>query len=353
MRTDHLIQFSTDARSTGEPAVQSQALMQRVAEAIRSEPGISSVAFASDGVLSGALSRSDITIAGHPLQEDDDAPERNNVNADFFSTLGIPLLAGRVFRYSDKAGTPKVAIVNEMFAKHYFGSVRNALGQIFCFGTGTSHVPDTTIVGVVQNARSINLDVKPDATLYVSFAQAARQQVTFYVRTSLAPSLVFKEIRHATRSVNSALPMDDLRTLDEQISQDIATPRLLAMLSISFGLLAAILAAIGMYGVLAYSTTQRTQEIGVRMALGADRGDVARLVLRQVVWITGIAMVLGVPLSLLLSRYLRKELFQVAYNDPWSFVGAGLFLSFVIAAAAYVPARRAASVDPMQALRAE
>jgi putative ABC transport system permease protein len=353
MQTDHVLQFSTDARSTGASQQASPALMQQIADAIRREPGVSSVAYAADGILSGDMSRSDITIAGHPLQEDDDAPDRNSVNADFFSTLGIPLLAGRVFRYSDEAGAPKVAVVNEMFAKHYFGSVRNALGQMFCFGTGTRRVPDTTIVGVVQNARSINLDVKPDATLYITFTQEAQHQAEFYVRTEIAPELVANEVRQAVRSVNSALPLDDFETLNEQIAGDVATPRLLAALSISFGLLAALLAAIGLYGVLAYSTTQRTREIGIRMALGANRGDVVRLVLRQVAWITGAALAVGVPLGLLLSRYLRKQLFNVAYNDPWSFVAAALFLFLVIAAAAYGPAKRAAMVDPMQALRAE
>ncbi len=354
MRTDHLVQFSTDARGTGDPAVQTPVLMKQIADAIRREPGIQSVGYAADGVLSGAGSTSYIMIAGHPLQEGDDLADRNSVNGDFFATLGIPLLAGRALRYSDREGTPKVAVVNEIFATHYFGSVRDALGQMFCFGRG--HVPDTTIIGVVRNARSRNIDATPTAAFYLPFAQSYGRPVhraEFYIRTEIVPDLVVNEVRQAVRSVNPALPLDDLRTLDEQISQDTANPRLLAVLSISFGLLAAILAAIGLYGVLAYTTTRRTREIGVRMALGADRGDMARLVLRQVIWITGIAIVLGVPLSLLLSRYLRKELFQVAYNDPWSLLGAGLFLSLVIATAAYVPARRAASIDPTQALRAE
>lgn len=155
------------------------------------------------------------------------------------------------------------------------------------------------------------------------------------------------------QGVNPALPLDDLGTLDEQIDGDIATPRLLAVLSVSFGLLAALLAAIGLYGVLAYSITQRTREIGIRMALGADRIQVVQLVVRQVAAMALVAVVLGVPLSLLLSQYLRNELFHVAYYDPWSFAAAGLVSFTAIAAAAYLPARRAASVDPMQALRAE
>jgi putative ABC transport system permease protein len=169
----------------------------------------------------------------------------------------------------------------------------------------------------------------------------------------LAPKDEFAEVRRAVQGANPALPLDDMGTMAEQISGDISTPQLLAALSVGFGLLAALLAAIGLYGVLAYSTTQRTREIGIRMALGANRRDVVQLVLRQVVWITCAALAVGVPLSLLLSRYLRNELFQVAYNDPWSFLVAGLFLFLVIAAAACAPARRAASVDPMQALRAE
>ncbi|HEX4021775.1 MAG TPA: ABC transporter permease [Acidobacteriaceae bacterium] len=354
IRTDHVIKFFTDPRSTGTQPKQTPALMEKVADAIRREPGIASVGYASVGILSGDRSNSNITIAGYKPREDEDmSPDRNFVSPDFFTTLGIPLMVGRVFENSDQAGAPKVAVVNEVFAKHYFGSVRGALGQMFGFESGSHTVRDTTIVGVVRNAKSVHISDKPVSVVYIPFAQGERHQIYFYVRTALNPNLVMNEVRRAVQGVNPELPLDNLGTLKEQVSGDMATPQLLAELSISFGLLAALLAAIGLYGVLAYSMTQRTREIGIRMALGADRFQVVQLVVRQVVAMAAIAIVLGVPLSLLLSRYLRSELFQVAYNDPWSFAAAGLLLFCTVALSAWIPARRAAGVDPLQALRSE
>ena len=355
MRTDHIIQFFTDARSTGVKPGQSSALLQRVADAIQRQPGITSVGFASVGVMTGNRTGGNITISGYkPRETDDMSPDANLVSPNFFTTLGIPLMAGRSFAGSDGAGAPKVAVVNDVFARHYFGSAGHALGQMFCFGAGKGSVPDITIVGVVRSARSVTLNHAPLATLYIPFAQSDKTAAYFYARTALRPHVITNEVRHAVQSVNRALPLDDLETLDEQIAGDIATPRLLAVLSVSFGLLAGLLAAVGLYGVLAYSVTQRTREIGIRMALGADRFQVVRLVVvRQVAAMALVAIVLGVPLSLLLSRYLRDELFHVAYNDPWSFAAAGLVSFGAVVVAAYVPARRAASVDPMQALRAE
>lgn len=354
MRTDHVLQFFTEARSAGTKPSQASALMQQVAAAIRREPGIVSVGFASVGVMTGNRTGSNITIAGYKPQEGDDmSPDTDVVSPDFFTTLGVPLMTGRLISDSDQAGARKIAVVNETFARHYFGGVERALGQTFCFGAGKGHVPDTTIVGVVRNARSVTLSDQPVPTIYLPFAQSDRATAYFYIRATMTPSAVMGELRSAVLGVNRGLPLDELDTLNEQIAADTATPRLLAGLSVCFGLLAALLAGIGLYGVLAYSVTQRTREIGIRMALGANRPQVVRLVVRQIAGMAVAALVLGVPISLLLSRYLRNELFHVASNDPWSFAAAGLVSFITIGLAAYFPARRAASVDPALALRAE
>lgn len=206
----------------------------------------------------------------------------------------------------------------------------------------------------------VTVNEKPGKTIYLPFDQDEEWQThvehgsaNFYVRTVLPPEDDFVEVRRAVQGVNSALPLDNLGTLTEQISGDISTPMLLALLSVGFGLLAVLLAAIGLYGVLAYSTAQRTREIGIRMALGANRFQVVRLVVRQIAAVAVIAIAAGVPLSLILSRYLREELFHVAYNDPWSLLAAALVSFAATTVAAYLPARRAAFIDPMQALRAE
>jgi putative ABC transport system permease protein len=353
LRTDHLIQFGTDVRSVGTTLAQTPALMEQIAAEIRRQPGISSVGYSSVGVLSGDRTGSDITIAGYkPREGEDMEPDNDSVSSEFFTTFGIPLLTGRVLTNADEMGLNKVAVVNDVFATDYFGGAEKALGQMFCFGSGDV-VPNITIVGVVRNAETVAVGAKPLATIYLPFGQRKRQAATFYIRTMLPPKQVFDEVRHAVRGVNPELPINDLGTFAGLIDWDTATPHLLAVLSISFGVLAILLAGIGMYGVLAYSMTQRTREIGIRIALGASRLKVTKLVVQEVATSGLIAAACGVPISLLLTRYLRDELFHVTYHDPWSFGLAGLVTLIAIAVAAYFPVRQAVSVDPVRALRAE
>jgi predicted permease len=354
LRTDHLIMFHTDVRSVGTTLKQTPALLEQIAIEIRRQPGVSSVGYSSVGILSGDRTGSNITIAGYkPREGEDMEPDNNSVSAEFFSTFGIPILTGRVLTDADEMGLHKVAVVNDVFAANYFGQAQKALGQMFCFGSGDHSIPDTTIVGVVRSAETVAVGEKPISLIYVPFGQRKRQSAYFYIRTALPPKQVFEEVRRAVRGVNAGLPVDNLGTFADQINGDIATPHLLAMLSISFGFLAILLAGIGMYGVLAYSMTQRTREIGIRIALGASRLKVTKAVVQQVALSGLIAAACGVPISLLLTRYLRDELFQVTYHDPWSFAVAGLVTFVAIAVAAFFPVRRAVSLDPVRALRAE
>lgn len=354
LQTDHLIKFETDVRSIGTTLEQTPAMMEQIASEIRRQPGISTVGYSSVGILSGDRTGSNITLAGYkPREGEDMVPDQNSVSSNFFTTFGIPLLTGRVFTDADEIALRKVAVVNDVFASHYLGGAQKALGQMFCFGSGDRSVPDTMIVGVVRSAESVSVGQKPLSTIYLPFGQRKRQYATFYIRTALPPKQVFEEVRRAVRSVNPGLPVDSLGTFADQINGDIATPHLLAVLSISFGFLAVFLAGIGMYGVLAYSMTQRTREIGIRIALGANRFNVTQVVIGQAAIGGLVAAVCGVPISLLLTRYLRDELFHVTYHDPWSFAVAGLVTFVAIAVAAYFPVRRAVSVDPVRALRAE
>jgi putative ABC transport system permease protein len=354
LRTDHLIKFETDARSMGTTLEQTPALMEQIAAALRRQPGISSVGYASVGVLSGDRTGSNITIAGYKPREDEDMePDQNSMSANFFSTFGIPLLTGRVFTDADEMAAHKVAIVNDVFARQYLGGAQKALGQMFCFGSGDHSVPDTTIVGVVRSAESVSVGEKPNAMIYLPFIQRKRQYATFYIQTGVPPKQVFEQVRRVVRGINPGLPIDSLGTFADQINGDIAMPHLLAVLSVSFGFLAVLLAGVGMYGVLAYSMTQRTREIGIRIALGASRFKVTQVVIGQAAISGLIAAACGIPISLLLTRYLREELFQVTYHDPWSFASAALVTLIAIAVAAYFPVRRAVTVDPVRALRAE
>jgi putative ABC transport system permease protein len=354
LQTDHLIQFGTDVRSVGTTLAQTPALMEQIASEIRRQPGIGSVGYSSVGILGGDRTGSNITIAGYkPREGEDMTPDNDSVNAEFFSTFGIPVLTGRVLTDADELAAHKVAVVNDVLATRYFGGAQKALGQMFCFGSGDHSVPDTMIVGVVRNAETVAVGSKPIPTIYLPFGQRKRQAATFYIRTTLPPKQVFDEVRHAVRGVNPGLPINDLGTFAGLIDWDTATPHLLAVLSISFGVLAILLAGIGMYGVLAYSMTQRTREIGIRISLGASRLNVTKLVVQQVAASGLIAAACGVPISLLLTRYLRNQLFHVTDHDPWSFAVAGLVTFLAIAVAAFFPVRRAVSVDPVRALRAE
>jgi putative ABC transport system permease protein len=354
LRTDHLIMFDTDVRSVGTTLQQTPSQLEQIATAIRQQPGISSVGYSSVGILSGDRTGDNITIAGYkPSEGEDMEPDNNSVNAEFFSTFGIPILTGRVLTGADELELHKVAVVNDVLATRYFGGAQKALGQMFCFGSGDHTVPDTMIVGVVRNAETVAVGTQPIASIYLPFGLRKRQSAFFYIRTTLPPKQVFDEVRHAVRGVNPGLPVNGLGTFADMVNGDTATPHLLAVLSISFGFLAVLLAGIGMYGVLAYSMTQRTREIGIRIALGASRLKVTKAVVQQAAISGLIAAACGVPISLLLTRYLRDELFQVTYHDPWSFALAGMVTFVAIAVAAFFPVRRAVSVDPVRALRAE
>ena len=226
-------------------------------------------------------------------------------------------------------------------------------------GSGVSSPADIEIVGVVADARHRNMRTEANLTVYRPYFQPSFEPndqagfMQFYVRTWQAPETAELDLRGAVQQVDSKLVVDTMRTMDEQIADNISNDRLVAMLAVSFGIVATLLAAIGLYGVLAYVTAQRTREIGIRMALGARRGSVVRLVLGDVLWLAGISVVVTLPIAVLLSRLLRSQLYNVSPADPLVMATGVLLITLVVALAALIPARRAASVNPMQALRTE
>ena len=355
--TDHLLTFGIDPTLGGYDPKQALVVQKQLLDTLATQPGVRSVAGTDDPVLTGDNSISNISFANHGDKPDDDIrAEWSAVTTGYFSTMDIPLLVGRMFTDHDLDGKSKVAILNANLARKYFGEPRNAIGQFMARGSGSDTKFDIEIVGVVGDTKHAQMRQETEPTVYRPFFQDELPRAGFmqyYVRTSQAPEAAETTIRHAVQQVGSKLVIDTMRTMDEQIADNISNDRLVAMLAVSFGLLATLLAAIGLYGVLAYVTAQRTREIGIRMALGAQRLAVMRLVLTDVLWLAGIAIVVTLPIAVLLSRTVRSQLYNVSPADPAVLILGTLMVAVVAMLSALLPARRAATVEPMKALRTE
>ncbi len=355
--TDHLITFGLDAKLAGYEEKDIPALSQRVLDRLGELPAVSSVGATNDPVLAGNSESRNITIPGYVAKEDEEMNvEWSMTTYDYFRTLQMPVVAGRIFTAQDGANSTPVAIVSEGLARRYWGDAQRALGQHLIRGGGHDGEPELQIVGIMQDAKhqDVRSEIKP--TVFVPYLQAKEAgnfAWQFYVRTQQSPHSMELAIREAMRDLDSKLVLDTMRTMDEQIDDNLSTERMIALLATSFGILATLLAAVGLYGVLAYATQQRTREIGIRIALGATRGTVARMVLAEVFRLVGLSLAIALPLAILLSRFLKSQLFGISNNDPLTLFAGTALIGFVTLLAAFIPAWRAARVDPMVALRYE
>jgi predicted permease len=352
--TDHLVTFRVDPSLAGHARSEDVELDTRILQTLATTPGVRSVAATTDAELANEGVGNNITIAGYAARDDEDMNvEHPRVSPGYFSAMGVPLIAGREFTEGDRVGTQKVAIVNETLARRFFGSPDRALGHYFTQGAGDVK-PDIEIVGVVKDAKHENVRAEIKPTTFTPYLQEKDPgAMSYYIRTVQSPEATESTIRQAMQTLDAKLVLDSFRTMTEQVEDTLTTERVIAFLAESFGGLAALMAAIGLYGVLAYSTAQRTSEIGIRMALGATRASVVRVVLTEVLWLAGIAVAAALPLSLLLGRAVRSQLFGISSSDPLSLVMATLLIVLVAISAASLPARRAAKVDPIVALRYE
>jgi putative ABC transport system permease protein len=351
---DHLVIFDVNPRLAGYQADQMQALNRRILDTLAALPGVRSVSATDDPDLSNTDETGDISIAGIATSDQGVNVEQPWISPEYFATMEIPLLAGRRFESTDREGKPSVAIVNAALANHFFGSPQAAIGHVIGFGGGPDTKFETTIIGVVGDTKHHAVRDPVIMTVFRSMLQHPQlNNISYVVRTWQQPEAAQAEVRSAMQALDSKLPLSNLQTEEEQISNSLSNERLIALLSASFGLVAVLLAAIGLYGVLAYSTEQRTREIGIRMAMGADRVSVVRMVLQDVLWIGGISVVITLPLAMLLGRLIESQLFGVRASDPLTLFGGTLLVAAVALLAAMLPARRAASVEPMQALRSE
>lgn len=275
-----------------------------------------------------------------------------SVRWNFLETMGIPLLAGRNLSGADTQERPRVAVINETMARQVFGE-RNPLGHHFNFVNGRDRDVPIEVVGVARDARYSSLDEQLPPALFMPYAQLPPGRMTVEVRTTLDPMSLAPAIRQAVRQVDFTIPVADMKTQRRQIAETIGKPRAFAVLTTVCGVIGLLLACVGLYGVVSYDTIRRTHEIAIRMALGAQRSDVLRLVMRQTVIVLAIGAVAGVALVLAGSRFVGSLLFGVAPSDPLAIVSALAVLVGVALTAAYVPAWRASRLDPTRALRYE
>jgi predicted permease len=273
-------------------------------------------------------------------------------SAGFFQTMKIPVLLGRDFSERDGAGAPKVGIVNQKFVDRYFGGA-NPIGRHVGMGIDPGTKTDIQIVGVVGNTKYENMREEIPYELYIPYEQNGPNSATVYVRTQGDVTAAFNRLRTAVRDVDGSVPMFDLRTMDDQMEISLLTERLLATLSIVFGFLATVLAALGLYGVMAFLVTRRTREIGIRMALGAGQSSVVWMVMRETLMLAGVGVAIGLVGAYGVTRLIQAQLFGVQATDLLTMALAALGIVAVTALAGYIPARRATGIDPMIALRWE
>jgi putative ABC transport system permease protein len=350
-----LVTFNLDPGSSGYPEDRNPQIVNSVLESLSRIPGVSSAAATTDAELSGGSNTDNFVVEGHKFTEDEDANfETPNITPGYFATLGQPLLAGREFTAADAKGATRVVIVNLAFAKRFFGTPQNALGRLVTDAPGPNPKPDVAIIGVVGNIRHTDLRTELGSAVYRPYLQMEHPiGVQIYVQTTPSPEAVQTTIRRTVHDIDPTLVVDGLRTMEAQTAIISSGERALAVLAVSFSILALLLAAVGLYGVLAYSTEQRTREIGVRLALGAPRSSIVFTVLREMVFIAAIATLIALPSIGLLARYFRSQLYGVTVYDPITLAASTALIVLTVLLAAALPARRAAGVQPMQALRTE
>ncbi|HEV2341538.1 MAG TPA: ABC transporter permease [Candidatus Acidoferrales bacterium] len=354
MKTDHVLQFTLGPELDGYKPAQTIALFDQLRPQIAALPGVRSVAMAMIPIFQSDDSSSNFTFEGYQTKPEENTDCMNNwVSPYYFSTMGIPLMQGREFTEADGPSSPKVAIINEKLAKRYFAG-RNPIGLQLAFGSGNSVHPNIQIVGVVADSKHDDPRDPISPFIYLPYDQFDRIGFgSFYVRTQQDPSAISAEVRGAVASRDARLPVMQMKTLAAQVDESVFADRMVTFLSLCLGLLAALLAAIGLYGVMAYVVARRTHEIGIRIAIGAQRTDVMRLILGQGAKLAGIGIVIGIAAGLGLAQFLASQLYGVSAYSPLAFVGVAVLLALVALGACYIPARRAMRVDPIVALRYE
>jgi len=354
LKPDHLIVFGVSPWLNNYKPEQSRALFERIEDEVGALPGVTAVTASMVPVISGSSWGWDVRVEGFEYGPDVDSGSRyNEVGADYVRTMGMTILSGRDFERSDTLGRPKVSIVNEAFAKK-FNLGREAVGKRMHPSGGDSQELDMEIVGLVQNAKynDVKQDIPP------LFVIPYRQDddlgfLTFYVRTAVDPESLLATIPPVIARLDPNLPVEDLKTMEMQVRDNVFADRIITTMSTAFAALATLLAAIGLYGVLAYTVAQRTREFGLRMALGADGPRLRRMVLKQVGWMAVVGGSVGLGAAVGIGRLAQSLLYEVEGADPLVFAASAVLLTVIALVSGFVPALRASHIDPMTALRYE
>jgi predicted permease len=353
INVEHLATFGVSPELNGYSAARSKQLFERLEDELAAQPGVTNVTASMVPALGGSNWGSSVSVQGFKSGPDTDTHSNyNEVAPTYFKTMGIRLLAGREFTRGDSLGGPKVAIVNEAFAKK-FNLGNDAVGKRIGDG-GPNDKLDTEIVGLVKDAKYSEVKDAIPPLFFRPYRQDDRiGSLSFYVRTSGAAEQIIQTIQRLVATVDPTLPVENLRTMEQQVRDNVFLDRMISTMSAGFAVLATLLAAVGLYGVLAYTVAQRTREIGLRMALGAAPSRVRAMVMRQVGIMTIIGGTIGLIAAIWAGRAAKAILYQMEGHDPIVLVGSVVVLGLVAMGAGFIPALRASRVDPMLALRYE
>jgi predicted permease len=348
---DNLVTFQLSPALSGYDAERTLHFYQQLLDRLKSAPGVTSAALARVPILAGDEWDSTMGVEGHQAKDGEDMQAfMNSLTPGYFETMRIPFLEGRDFTRLDFKEQATVAIVNRRFAEHFFKG-QSAIGKRIGFGLGPTAKLNIEIVGVVADS------------LYEGPREGVRRQVfvpfwgnggaAFYVRVQSASDTAYGVLRNEVKQLDATMPVYELKTLEAQLDETLLNDRLIALLSAGFGLLATVLASIGLYGVMAFVVARRRKELGLRLALGAEPGTVLWLVMKEVLLLLSIGLAVGVPAAIGLGRYVSSQLYGIEPNDPWIAGTTVVLLALVSAAAGMIPARRASRIDPIMALRYE
>jgi predicted permease len=354
-KPEHILVTSVDLRNGHYPPERRAAVYQEMLEHLRAIPGVLSASDSDMTPISGSFWNEDLQIEGYTSKSQDDTLVYfNKVSGGYFETMGIHIIAGRDFNSNDTPASPRVALINETAAKRFFTG-QSPLGRRYREEMGNKIGDPVEIIGVVTDAKygTLREDILPSAFVAASQDAKPRESVNFELRVAAgAPTSVVSAVKSAIADVNRDVSLQ-FKALAVQVGESLARERLLATLSGFFGALALLLAMIGLYGVMSYNVARRRNEIGIRMALGAEQSRVLRMVLKEVAILIGIGLVIGLGAAIGTTRFVESFLYGMKPNDPWTLTLAAVVLAVVAALAGFLPARRASRLDPMAALREE